>query len=51
MSWFAVGKTKLRDRVGVYGQHIKQPQHQKLKAEEHIYVSYTNLCKGLLQNI
>ena len=44
----AVGKTKLRDRVGVYGQHIKQPEHQKLKVEEHIYVSYTNLWKGLL---
>ena len=31
-----VGKPKLRDRVKVYRQHIKQPEHQKLKVEEHI---------------
>ena len=31
-----VGKTKLRDRARVYQQHIRQPQYQKLKAEEHL---------------
>ena len=29
-----VGKTRLRDRVIVYRQHIKQPGHHKLKVEE-----------------
>ena len=32
-----VDKTRLRDRVKVYRQHIKQPEHQQLKVEEHIY--------------
>ena len=31
-----VGKTRLRDRVRVYRQHMKQPELQKLKVEEHI---------------
>ena len=31
-----VGKTKLRDRVRVYRQHIRQPEYQKLKVEEHL---------------
>ena len=31
-----VGKTRLRDTVRVYRQYIKQPEHQKLKVEEHI---------------
>ena len=31
-----VGKTKLRDRVRVYQQHIRQPEYQKLKVEEHL---------------
>ena len=31
-----VGKSKLRDRVRVYWQHIRQPEHQKLKVEEHL---------------
>ena len=31
-----VGKTKLRDRVPVYRQHIRQPEYQKLKVEEHL---------------
>ena len=30
------GKTKLRDRVRVYRQHIRQPEYQKLKVEEHL---------------
>ena len=30
-----IGKTKLRDRVRVYRQHIRQPEYQKLKVEEH----------------
>ena len=29
-----VNKQKLRDRVRVYRQHIRQPQHQQLKIEE-----------------
>ena len=32
-----VGKTRLRDRVKVYRQHTKQPEHQQLNAEEHVY--------------
>ena len=31
-----VGKTKLRDSVRVYRQHIRQPEYQKLKVEEHL---------------
>ena len=31
-----IGKTKLRDRVRVYLQHIRQPEYQKLKVEEHL---------------
>ena len=31
-----VGETKLRDRVRVYQQHIRQPEYQKLKVEEHL---------------
>ena len=31
-----VGKATLRDRVRVYRQHIKQPEHQKLKVKKHI---------------
>ena len=31
-------KTKLRDRVRVYRQHIWQPQYQQLKVEEHLRV-------------
>ena len=33
-----VGKTKLRDRVRVYCQHIRQPQYQQLKVEGHLRV-------------
>ena len=29
-----VGKTRLRDRVRVRRQHMKQPEHQKLKVKE-----------------
>ena len=32
------GKTRLRYRVRVYRQHIKQPEHGKLKVEEHIRI-------------
>ena len=32
------GKTKLRDRVRVYHQHIRQPQYQQLKVEGHLRV-------------
>ena len=32
------GKAKLRDRVTVHRQHIKQPEHQKPKIEEHIRI-------------
>ena len=31
-------KTRLRDRVRVYWQHIEQPQYQQLKAKEHLRV-------------
>ena len=31
-----VDKTKLRDCVRVYLQHIRQPEYQKLKVEEHL---------------
>ena len=30
------GKTKLRGRVRVYRQHIRQSKYQKLKVEEHL---------------
>ena len=30
------GKTKLRDRVKVYRQHIRQPQYQQLKVKGHL---------------
>ena len=32
----SVGKTRLRDTVRVYRQHMKQPEHQILKVEEPI---------------
>ena len=32
------GKTKLRDGVRVYRQHIRQPQYQQLKVEGHLSV-------------
>ena len=32
------GKSKLRDRVRVYREHIRQLQYQKLKVEEHLRV-------------
>ena len=35
------GKTKLRDRVKVYCQDIRQPQYQQLKVEGHLRV-YAN---------
>ena len=31
-----LGKTKLRDCVRVYRQHIRQPEYQILKVEEHL---------------
>ena len=33
------GKTKLRDRVRVYRQHIWQPQYQQLKVDGHLSMS------------
>ena len=33
-----LGKARLRDRVRVYRQHIKQLEYQKLKVEEHIRI-------------
>ena len=32
------GKTKLREIVRVHRQHIRQPQHQQLKAKGHLRV-------------
>ena len=39
--YWAIGETginrqKLRDRVRIYRQHIRQPKHQMLKVEEHL---------------
>ena len=31
-----IGKTKLRDHVQVYQQHVRQSEYQKLKVEEHL---------------
>ena len=31
-----INKLKLRDRVGVYRQHIRQPEYQQLKVEGHL---------------
>ena len=31
-----INKTKLRDRVRVYRQHIRQPRYQQLKVESHL---------------
>ena len=31
-----IGETKLRDRVRIYRQHIRQHEYQKLKVEEHL---------------
>ena len=36
------GKTKLRDRVRVYQQHIRQPHYQQLKVEGHLRVCSNN---------
>ena len=40
-----IGKTKLRYCVGAYQQHIRQPEYQKPKVEEHLksflYLSFT----------
>ena len=30
------GDSKLRDRVRIYRQHIRQPEHEKLKVEKHL---------------
>ena len=31
-----IGDSKLRDRVRIYRQHIRRPEHEKLKAEKRI---------------
>ena len=31
-----IGDSKLRYRVRIYRQHIRQPEHEKLKVEEHL---------------
>ena len=31
-----IGDSKLRDRVRIYRQHIRQPEHKKLKVEKHL---------------
>ena len=31
-----IGDSKLRDRVRVYRQHIRQPEYEKLKVEKHL---------------
>ena len=42
-----VGKTRLRDRVRVYRQHIKQLEHTQLKVEEHIRICWRGPFKIL----
>ena len=32
------GKTKLRDRIRVYRQHMRQPQYQQLKVKGHLRI-------------
>ena len=39
------GKTKLRDRVRVYRQHIQHPQYQQLKVEGHLRVCGNRECR------
>ena len=36
-----INKQKLRDRVRVYRQHIRQPEYQQLKVEGHLR-NYSN---------
>ena len=31
-----IGKQKVRDRVRIYRQHIRQPEYQQLKVESHL---------------
>ena len=33
-----IGDSKLRDRVVIYRQHIRQPEHEKLKVEKHLRI-------------
>ena len=33
-----IGDSKLRDRVRIYRQHIRQPEHEKLKVEKHLRI-------------
>ena len=40
-----IDKTKLRDRVWVYWQHIREPEYQKLKEEDY----FTKCGKGTLK--
>ena len=43
------GKTKLRDRVRVYRQPIRQPQHQQLKVEGHLKICGNGKFRILLK--
>ena len=46
-----IGKSKLRDRVQVHRQHIRQPQYQKLKAEVvKVPLKYFLRCEALRLN-
>ena len=40
MDWIymksGIGKTRLRDRVRAYRQHIRQPEYKKIKKAEHL---------------
>ena len=31
-----IGNSKLRDRVRIYRQHIRQPEYEKRKVEKHL---------------
>ena len=46
-----LGKTRARDRVIVYIQHIKQPEHQKLKVEKHIAICVKGSFKIFRLNV
>ena len=39
------GKTKLSDCVQVYWQHVRQPDYQKFKVEEHLRACSKGTCK------
>ena len=43
-----VGKPRLRDRIIVYRERVKQPEHQRLKKEKHIQICGVDSFKTFL---